>query len=77
MERDEAAGVVKLEINQMPASVSTLPEIFRDLGYRTFGIAANPNIGKNIGFDRGFDRFKLLESQGPQRGRGTGVGPSE
>ena len=56
---DEAAGVVKLQINRLPESIATLPELFRDLGYRTFGIAANPNIGSSIGFDR----FKLLEGR--------------
>jgi arylsulfatase A-like enzyme len=63
VEKSKTDGVVKLEINRMPPKVSTMPELFRDLGYRTFGIAANPNIGSSIGFDRGFDRFELLESR--------------
>jgi len=54
---------VKVELNRIPASVSTLPELFRAVGYRTFGIASNPNIGASIGFDRGFDRFQLLEKR--------------
>ena len=63
LEMDHASGGVKLEVNRMPMSVATLPELFRESGYRTFGIAANPNIGSAIGFDRGFDRFQLLESR--------------
>jgi hypothetical protein len=63
VEFDKETQSVKLELNRIPDSVETLPEIFRNLGYRTFGIATNPNIGSGIGFDRGFDRFKLLESR--------------
>ncbi len=59
-EKDE--NKVKVQLNRIPASVSTLPELFRESGYRTFGIAANPNIGASIGFDRGFDR--LLSAPG-------------
>jgi len=63
MKKDEVTGNLSVELNRLPESVATLPELFHDLGYRTFGVAANPNIGSSIGFDRGFDRFKLLESQ--------------
>jgi arylsulfatase A-like enzyme len=46
-----------LPLNQLPTSVATLAERFQRAGYRTFGAAANVNIGHHIGFDRGFDRF--------------------
>ncbi len=35
-----------------------MPELFKDMGYPTIGLAANINIGSEIGFDRGFDRFR-------------------
>ena len=51
-------GSRTLALNRLPADVETLPEVFRSLGYATFGLAANINIGDEIGFDRGFDRFE-------------------
>jgi arylsulfatase A-like enzyme len=50
-----------VDLNRLPDDVATLPELLRPLGYRTFGIAANPNIGAEIGFSRGFDRFARIE----------------
>lgn len=41
----------------LPAELRTLPEMFQDAGYRTFGAAANINLGPVLGFQRGFDRF--------------------
>ncbi len=49
-----------LRLRRIPALVKTLPEVFRERGYSTFGIAANVNIGPEIGFDRGFDHFARL-----------------
>jgi arylsulfatase A-like enzyme len=34
-----------------------LAQRFRERGYRTFGLAANVNVGEEMGFSRGFDRF--------------------
>jgi arylsulfatase A-like enzyme len=33
------------------------------LGYRSYGVATNLNIGSAIGFDRGFDRFASLSGE--------------
>jgi arylsulfatase A-like enzyme len=44
-------------LNRLPATVTTLPERFKSMGYTTFGLASNPNIGEEMGFDRGFDHF--------------------
>ena len=55
MEKD---GNAEIEVNHMPKDVQTLPEMFKQAGYRTFGLAANINIGDEIGFSRGFDRFE-------------------
>ncbi len=56
----EAPLPMRIEINRIPTDIPTLPEILRDNGYRTFGVGANPNIGPEIGFSRGFDRFKRV-----------------
>jgi arylsulfatase A-like enzyme len=51
-------GSAELMVNHMPPDLATLPELFKAAGYRTFGLAANINIGDEIGFSRGFDRFE-------------------
>lgn len=48
---------MKMEILGIPEGLRTLPEIMKDSGYRTYGAANNPNIGEEMGFSRGFDRF--------------------
>jgi len=53
-EREELRG---LELNRIPAVLETLPEFFRSRGYRTFGIADNPNVNPTEGFASGFDSF--------------------
>jgi len=54
----ERQGQETMVLNRMPASVTTLPERFQAMGYTTFGLASNPNIGDEIGFSRGFDAFE-------------------
>ena len=54
------SGAAQIEINRLPRELETLPEVLRDNGYQTFGIATNINIGHEIGFDRGFDHFERL-----------------
>ncbi len=53
-------GRSSLPLNRIPQAVSTLPEILKAAGYQTFGVASNVNIGPEIGFSRGFDRFDRL-----------------
>lgn len=59
-EREEVdeEGEATIEINAIPESLTTLPERLRAAGYGTFGVASNLNIGKRIGFSRGFDHFE-------------------
>lgn len=57
--RSERQGAT-LRLRRIPSSAATLPEFFRRHGYKTFGIAANVNIGPEIGFNRGFDHFARL-----------------
>jgi arylsulfatase A-like enzyme len=59
-EQVERQGKTTIQLRGLSASVETLPEIFRGLGYRTYGLSANVNIGSEMGFDRGFDRFERL-----------------
>jgi arylsulfatase A-like enzyme len=54
LERDERA---KLKLQRLSASTPALPEILKKLGYSTYGIAANVNLGPELGFQRGFDKF--------------------
>lgn len=51
----------RLVLNRLPTDVPTLPELLQRAGYRTLGVASNINIGKEIGFDRGFDRFRKMQ----------------
>ncbi len=53
----------KIRLNRLPAGVATLPELLEQGGYSTFGLAANINIGSEIGFDRGFDRFRKMQDR--------------
>jgi arylsulfatase A-like enzyme len=50
-------GREKLTLNRLSADQLTLSERFRGLGYSTYGIAANVNLGPELGFQRGFDKF--------------------
>ncbi len=55
--RQKGAG--KIPLNRIPEDRPTLPEMFQELGYATYGLASNINIGDSIGFSRGFDHFDL------------------
>lgn len=54
-ERDEP-----IELNRIPGSLETIPQFMHAQGYRTFGVSSNPNIDTRLGFDRGFDRFAMI-----------------
>lgn len=54
----ERRGVFKY--NRIPSSLKTLPELFKEQGYTTIGGADNQNIGREFGFDRGFDSLVTL-----------------
>ena len=49
-----------IELNRIPESFETIPLFLRSQGYRTFGVSSNPNIDSRRGFDRGFDRFAMI-----------------
>ncbi len=56
----QEAGKETIPLNRLPTDRALLPEVFQSMGYRTFGLATNVNIGDEIGFSRGFDRFELI-----------------
>lgn len=39
----------------------TLAGVVRDAGYETVAFVTNANVGPDVGFGQGFDRFRLLE----------------
>jgi len=47
-----------ITLNRIPAELDTLPELFRQAGYRTFGVIDNSNITAEMGF-AGFDLVKV------------------
>jgi arylsulfatase A-like enzyme len=53
-----------IEINRIPEEVTTLPEVFRSGGYRTFGVSDNCNISYHQGFEQGFDRLETFVHKG-------------
>jgi len=54
----------EIEINRIPEAVTTLPEVFRREGYRTFGVSDNANITEAQGFSQGFDRLLVSVHRG-------------
>lgn len=44
----------------------TLPELFKDSGYKTFAASANALISRSNGFDKGFDKFMQLWLPDPE-----------
>jgi arylsulfatase A-like enzyme len=47
----------EMKLNRIPTDLETLPEVMKAAGYRTFGVADNPNVNAMMGFARGFDHF--------------------
>lgn len=63
-----------LAINQLPAGLLTLPELFRDQGYDTYGVTTNININDELGFTRGFDQFAFFSDGSARKVAETVVG---
>lgn len=45
---------------KLPEEIRTIPDAFRDAGYRTVCISPNPQLSPSTGLDRGFDQFHYL-----------------
>jgi arylsulfatase A-like enzyme len=54
----------KLRINRLPETLETIPIFMERAGYATFGVSANPNVGRGMGFTRGFERFSSIPYTG-------------
>ncbi len=63
-------GVVYEPHRVLGPEFPTLAELARKEGYRTAAVVANVNLGRNFGFDRGFETF--VESWSEARKRETG-----
>jgi arylsulfatase A-like enzyme len=50
-----------IQLNAIPEEIKTIPEVLKSAGYTTYGVAENINIGKEIGFNQGFDSFKRFQ----------------
>jgi len=44
-------------LKRFSKGLASLPKAFRARGYRTLGVANNPNIRRDLGFGNGFDEF--------------------
>jgi arylsulfatase A-like enzyme len=56
-------GEEPVAVNCIPDEVETLAESLQDAGYSTYGVASNILVGREVGFDRGFDRFVQLPDE--------------
>jgi len=59
------------QLNRIPPQLATLPRVFQQRGYRTFGIADNPNVCERMGFSAGFERFQTYDYEGAPRVNAT------
>jgi arylsulfatase A-like enzyme len=51
-----------VQINRLPEGLTTLGEVMKQAGYRTFGVSNNANIRQELGFAQGFDTFRYFHS---------------
>jgi len=45
--------------NTLPGGIRTMPERFRQAGYRTIGFSSVPHVGSESDLDRGFEEFRM------------------
>jgi arylsulfatase A-like enzyme len=55
---------LRLRPRVMPESLTVLPEVFADAGYRTGAVVANFNVGRTLGFQQGFEFFRESWKEG-------------
>jgi arylsulfatase A-like enzyme len=49
-----------IKLNKIPAEITTITEVLKKKGYKTYGIADNWNIDEKQGFTQGFDKFQTF-----------------
>jgi len=54
-------------LNRVPDGVKTMAEALREAGYSTWGVSDDVNVGPEMGFDQGFERFEHMREMGAQR----------
>lgn len=52
------ADLGQMQLLAISSTIPTLAERFATLGYRTWGLTTNVNVGSEMAFDRGFERFE-------------------
>lgn len=46
-----------ITLNRIPDKLSTIAEVLKGAGFKTYAVADNVNISEEMGFDQGFDKF--------------------
>ena len=49
-----------IKVHRIPEEITTIAELLKEQGYRTYGVSDNLNIGERQGFTQGFDRFRTF-----------------
>lgn len=55
--------------NRLSESLTTLPEVLREAGYRTMAISENPHVQPHTGFEQGFERFDRVRGFAKYKGQ--------
>lgn len=58
-----------IEQEVLSDTLSTLAEILRGAGYRTFGVSTSAHLTRELGFAQGFDRFEYLHFEDARSAR--------
>jgi arylsulfatase A-like enzyme len=54
-------------LNRLPDGVTTMAEALKQAGYSTWGVSDDVNVGHEMAFDQGFDRFEHMRELGAPR----------
>lgn len=52
-------GISSPDVQKLPNSFDTMPELLSEDGYSTFGLSENTFLSSRTGLDRGFDKFSF------------------
>jgi arylsulfatase A-like enzyme len=58
-----AVHKVHYERDFLSHSVTSLAEVLRSHGYRTFGVSSNANVSPTFGYAQGFDEFRVWKTE--------------